>query len=85
MEEYTLTVTNPLGIHARPAGRLVKLAKAYHSTIALSRGDKTVDVKHILAVMGLGIKQGDTIRFTVSGDDEHETMEQVREICKEIL
>lgn len=85
MEEYTLTVKSPLGMHARPAGRLVKLSKAFHSTIQLTRGDKTVDVKHILAVMGMGVKQGDTISFTVSGEDEREAMEQIKEICAEIL
>ena len=85
MEEYTLIVKSPLGMHARPAGRLVKLSKAFHSTVELTRGDKTVDVKHMLAVMAMGIKQGDTIRFTVTGDDEHEAMEQIKEICVDIL
>lgn len=85
MEEYTLIVKSPLGMHARPAGRLVKLSKTFSSTIELCRGEQAVDVKHILAVMALGIKQGDTIRFTVSGEDEREAMEQIKEICAEIL
>lgn len=72
-------------MHARPAGMLVKLSKAHHSTIEIWKDGKAVNVSRILAVMGLGIKQGDEIRFTVSGEDEHEAMERVREICTEIL
>lgn len=85
MEEYALTVQNPLGMHARPAGMLVKLSKSYRSTIEIRKGGQSVNVGRILAVMGLGIQQGDEITFTVSGADEREAMAQVREICREIL
>ena len=85
MEEYKLTVANPLGLHARPAGMLVKLSKEHKSVIEVCKDDKAVNVSRILAVMGLGIKQGDEISFRVSGEDESETMDKVREICKEIL
>lgn len=85
MEEYALTVQNPLGMHARPAGMLVKLSKSYRSTIEIQKGGQSVNVGRILAVMGLGIQQGDEITFTVSGADEREAMAQVREICREIL
>ena len=83
MEEYTLTVKSPLGMHARPAGRLVKLSKAFHSTIQLSRGEQTVDVKHILAVMGMGVKCGDTVELTVDGADEDQAVQALEAFLRE--
>ena len=71
MREFTYTVTDPAGIHARPAGLLVKAAKALDSTITIGRvgGVSTLATK-ILAVMGLNLKQGDTVSVTVEGGNE---------------
>lgn len=85
MKEYTYTVKNELGMHARPAGMFVKLAKQYHSIIEISKGEKKANVSRILAVMGMGIKQGDAITITVEGDDEQEVFPQIQQICEEIL
>ena len=51
MKEFTYTVTDPNGIHARPAGLLVKQLKAYKSTVTIFKGDKNVDMKKLLALM----------------------------------
>ena len=71
MKQFQYTITDPLGIHARPAGLLVKAAKALDSTITIGRvgGVSTLATK-ILAVMGLNLKQGDTVSVTVEGGNE---------------
>ena len=70
MKQFTYTVKDELGVHARPAGLLVKLAKKYSSKITLEKNGKTCDMRKLMAVMGLGIKQGETITVTVEGEDE---------------
>ena len=70
MKEFTYTITDPNGIHARPAGLLVKQLKAFKSTVTIFKGDKNVDMKKLLELMGLGVKQGDAVTIKVEGEDE---------------
>lgn len=70
MKSFEFTVKEPLGIHARPAGMLTKEAKKYSSTITLKKGDKEVNVLKLMALMGLGVKCGDTVTVTIDGADE---------------
>lgn len=70
MKQFTYTIKDELGVHARPAGLLVKLAKKYASKVTIEKNGKTRDMRKLMAVMGLGIKQGETITVTVEGDDE---------------
>ena len=70
MKQFTFTIKEPLGIHARPAGMLTKEAKKYASTITLTKGDKEVNVLKLMALMGLGVKCGDTVTVTIDGEDE---------------
>ena len=64
------TIKAPVGMHARHAGLLVKQTSQYTSNITLSKGDHIVNTKGILALMGLGVKQGDVITVTIEGEDE---------------
>ena len=70
MKQFTYTIKDELGVHARPAGLLVKLAKKYASKVTIEKDGKACDMRKLMAVMGLGIKQGETITVTVEGDDE---------------
>ena len=70
MKEFKFTVTDPLGIHARPAGLLVKETKKFGSKITLEKGGKSCDMKKLLALMGLAVKQNDEVTIKVEGDDE---------------
>ena len=72
MKEFQYTITDPEGIHARPAGELVKAAKGYTCEIKIGKGGNMVDAKKIFGIMGLGAKKGDTVEFTFSGDDEEQ-------------
>ncbi|MEY8389344.1 HPr family phosphocarrier protein [Oscillospiraceae bacterium 38-13] len=80
MKKFEYTITDPVGIHARPAGLLVKAAKVLDSTITIEKvGGKSAAATKLMAVMGLGIKQGDTVSITVEGGNEDAnaaTMEQ---------
>ena len=62
MKEFTYTIKEPVGIHARPAGLLVKEVKGYQS--------KSVNAVKLMALMGMGIKCGDTVTVQVEGADE---------------
>ena len=70
MKEIEYKITDPNGIHARPAGVLVKTLKTFGSKVTVFKDDKNCDMKKLLALMGMGIKQGDTIKIQVEGDDE---------------
>lgn len=91
MTELKYVITDELGIHARPAGLLVKQAAAFGSDVKIavldSEGNpkKLVDAKRIMGVMGLGAKQGDTISMTFEGDDEGDALNAVESFLKETL
>ena len=78
MIEFTIKVKDASGIHARPAGLLVKEASAYESSITLTHNGKTADGKRIFSVMGLAAKYGDTLKVTVSGNDEEKAAENLK-------
>ena len=65
MKEFEFVVTDPQGIHARPAGLLVKEAKKFESNISVFKGARKGDLKKIFTIMALGVKQGETIKVQV--------------------
>ena len=71
MKSFDYVITDPVGIHARPAGILVKEVKNYKdSTITLTKGEKSVNLLKLMALMQMGIKQGDTVKIEVEGGNE---------------
>ena len=72
MKEFTYMVKDKVGIHARPAGMLVKLVKEYSSDVYIEKGDKRIKADRLIAIMNMGIKHGDTVTVTIEGDDEKE-------------
>lgn len=70
MQTFTYVIKDELGIHARPAGLLVKEAKQFTSTITLECGGKKAPAKGLMGVMGMAVKQGNTVTVAVEGDDE---------------
>ena len=85
MKEFKYTITDSQGIHARPAGILVKAAGTFKSDIYIHKDKKQGDLKRIFGVMGLCIKKGDEIRVTVEGEDEAEAAEKIEMLFKENL
>ena len=82
---FTVTISDPEGMHARPAGRLVEQAQKYQSAITLDDKGNKADAKRIFAVMGLGAKQGDTITVDVDGPDQDKAVEELQSFFKENL
>lgn len=71
MKQFTYVIQDPLGIHARPAGALVKAAKPFADTaIQVVKGDKSVKATQLMKLMGLGVKTGDEITVTAEGPSE---------------
>ena len=85
MKSFTYVIKDETGIHARPAGVLSKLAKQFSSEIIIEKEKRSVNATKLMMLMGLGIKCGDTVTVTVSGDDEEKAFEAVFEFFKENL
>lgn len=84
MLESNLKIINPLGLHARAAAQLVKLAARFKSQIKLTRIDNavTADAKSILSVLTLAAAKGTALKLNVDGVDEREALSAVEEIFK---
>lgn len=82
MKSFEYTITDPVGIHARPAGNLVKEAKSYGCSVKITKDGKTADAKKLMALMGLGVKQGQTVTVTVEGEGEDEAAVKLEEFFK---
>ena len=78
MKEFKYVVQDELGLHARPAGILVKEAAKFKSAITLDSGAKKADAKRIMAVMSMGVKQGVEVTVTVDGEDEDAAFEAIK-------
>ena len=85
MKVFNYKVTDPEGVHALPAGGLVKLAKSFDSTITAHGNDKTADVKHVFGLVGLGVKHGQTLTISCQGEDEDEAADALLRYLKDNL
>ena len=85
MKKFNYTITDELGIHARPAGMLAKTAKALDSEITITKEEKSVGASKLMMLMGLGIKQGDTISVTIIGGDEENSYNIMKEFFEKNL
>ena len=83
MKTFEYIITDPVGIHARPAGLLVKEIKNYvGTTVTVTKGDKSVNALKLMALMGMGIKQGDTVIVSIEGGNEEEVAAKIEEFFK---
>lgn len=85
MKTFDYTIKDAMGIHARPAGLLVKEAAKYESKVSLTKDGKTVDAARLMAVMSLGVKQGQTVTVTVEGADEDAAADGMQKFLEENL
>ncbi len=84
MLEGKIKVCNPLGLHARAAAGLVRLASGFKSKIKFHRTDNHViaDAKSILSVLTLAASKGVELKIEIEGKDEREAMQAIEEIFK---
>lgn len=79
MKSFEYVITDEIGIHARPAGAMVKEAKKYQSKIVISKDGKSAEATKLMAVMGLGVKCGQSVKVEISGTDEDIACEAMKE------
>ena len=77
MEERTIKVSNALGVHARPASKIVQTANRFASKISLTKDKTSADAKSILHVMMLGANFESAITVRASGQDEKEAVDAI--------
>lgn len=82
MGQFSYTITDEIGLHARPAGALVKLVKESDGAVILSKGEKSADASKLMAIMGLGIRKGDEV--VIASDDE-ELLKKLRKFFQDNL
>lgn len=85
MQEFTYTIKDEIGIHARPAGSIAKIAKESNSEITVYCKEKSADPKKIFSLLALSAKQGDEIRIAAEGPDEEEVCRKLEEYLTQNL
>lgn len=85
MQTCSYIIKDEMGIHARPAGLLVKEASSFPCKITISKDGKEVDAKRILGIMGLGVKCGQEILLTAEGEQEEEAITRLQEFLEKNL
>ena len=86
LKEFTYTIEDELGIHARPAGLLSKLAKSFPDTlVTVTKGDKTVKASQLMKLMNMGIKRGEEVTVAAEGAEEDMAIAALRTFFEENL
>lgn len=85
MKEFKYIITEPEGIHARPAGMLLKKAREYKSKITITSGEKSSDATRLIQVMAMGIKSGIEVTVAAEGDDEEQAIADMKEFFENEL
>ena len=85
MTTIKYVVKDELGLHARPAGILVKETAKFPCDIKISCGDKKVDAKRLIGIMSMGVKCGNEITLDFDGDQETEAAEAIKAFLEENL
>lgn len=85
MKEFSYTIQDALGIHARPAGLLVKEAAKYPCDITLKCGEKKGNAKKIMNVMAMGVKKDNEVTVVCEGDQEDAAAEALKAFFAENL
>lgn len=86
MKQFNYVINDPLGLHARPAGLLAKLAKPYADTvISVTKGDKTVKASQLMKLMSLAVKNGDEVVVAAEGPAEEAAIAEMKKFFDENL
>lgn len=85
MITYAYTVTEELGIHARPAARIAKMAGTFSSEIQIGSAMQSVSAKDVMAIMGLVLRTGDEVVLSFDGIDEEEACRALGSLLQEFV
>jgi len=85
MVRQKVKITNPTGLHLRPAGLFCKTAMAFESKITFENGNTTANAKSVLSVLGACIKRGDEIELICEGEDEDQALKEMVTVVEDGL
>ena len=85
MKEIKYVITDPMGLHARPAGILVKACAKFTSKVTITTPSGSADAKRLMAIMRLGAKCGQELTICVEGPDEEKEAAQLQAFFSENL
>ena len=86
MKQFTYTISDPLGIHARPAGLLARFAREFADTeVTIRKKEASVKATQLMRLMSLGVRQGDEITVSAEGASEEQAIEAMKRFFAEIL
>jgi phosphocarrier protein HPr len=85
VKQFSYTIKDSLGIHARPAGLLVKLAGQFKSKVTIKKGDKEIGLDRLIQLMSLQVKCGNEVTIKADGDDENMAVLEIEKYMKENL
>jgi phosphocarrier protein len=85
MKEFSYVINDELGIHARPAGLLVKMAGKYKSQISIEKDGKEIDLRRLIQLMSLQVKYNDEVTIKAEGEDESLAIIEIEKFIKENL
>ena len=85
MKEFKYKIKDKLGIHARPAGLLVKCVKESGASVTITKENNSVDASKLLAVMGMGIKFGNEVTVSIDGESQDIALEKIKTFFEENL
>lgn len=85
MKAFCYKIKNAVGIHARPAGTLARMAERFDSSITIEKDGTSVNLEKLIAVMQLNVLCNETVTITVDGADEEEAFESIKAFFEENL
>ena len=85
MKEFKHVIQDPMGLHARPAGMLVKACAGYASKVTVTAPTGTADAKRLMGIMRLAAKQGMELTIAVEGADEEKAAAELQAFLAENL
>ena len=80
MVKHDVTITNNIGLHARPATFFIQKANSYKASIWIEKDDRKVNAKSLLGVLSMGIAKGMTITIVADGADEANAVEGLSDL-----
>ncbi|MBE6576642.1 MAG: HPr family phosphocarrier protein [Ruminococcaceae bacterium] len=75
MVKRDVTITNNIGLHARPATFFIQKANSYKSSVWIEKDERKISAKSLLGVLSLGIAQGMTVTIIADGQDEKDAVD----------
>ncbi|GAA0125972.1 MULTISPECIES: HPr family phosphocarrier protein [Clostridium] len=80
MKKLDIVIKDKVGLHARPATNLVKVAQNFKSNIDIEKNGVKANCKSIIGILSIGASMGETISFIIEGEDELEAYDSLKEL-----